>query len=730
MAFSNSDRICPISGLAVRRKPAWTDVALGGSFRISAEIIGTHCLLTHNFGEASLEGVKRAFAFTEALIRSEFVAQPYVHILDYTHLRKTTLEGRRWFVRSMHQRHRLALKGIVFYGLSPMLELSTKLSRRLHLIPFSVQIAADYVQAVPLALQMLPASSATANGIGGVPRQVVTRPEWSLNLDDLEVKYELIDSCILHSVSRGYLKDRHLPPLIALREEIFQAVAHAGAPPYMVAGLQDLAGIERRARKHYLANLKSLHRRQPIQRFVCYGLNRFMGAAFNLSRFALPFPAEGARDLSAALAIIDRERRGAPKSAATVSRSEALPPPATASCDASAAIEGLLQHIGAIDWEADGPPREAPADMPAAFHPLYDAIGALKWELDELIREKQEAEAALRRAHTELDQRVRERTADLLDINQRLNREVDERRETEEALRKSEKNYRNLVESVNSIILRWDAQGRIVFLNPYGLDFFGYTAEEIEGRHLIGSIVPARESVSGRDLTAFIANLAREPDSFRINENENIKKDGTRVWIYWNNRAIKDNAGRIVEIMSVGTDLSERRRMESELRRLATTDSLTGVFNRRQFFDKAREEFKRHRRYGHTFVLLLMDLDHFKKINDTYGHPVGDAVLQLFVASCRQVLRQTDIFGRTGGEEFCAILPETRASDAFQVADRLRVRVAGTAIPVEDGAAQFTVSIGLTELQPADESLRSTIRRADRALYAAKGGGRNRVVHC
>ena len=170
--------------------------------------------------------------------------------------------------------------------------------------------------------------------------------------------------------------------------------------------------------------------------------------------------------------------------------------------------------------------------------------------------------------------------------------------------------------------------------------------------------------------------------------------------------------------------------MRSELRRLATTDSLTGVFNRRQFFDKAREEFKRHRRYGHTFVLLLMDLDHFKKINDTYGHPVGDAVLQLFVASCRQVLRQTDIFGRTGGEEFCAILPETRASDAFQVADRLRVRVAGTAIPVEDGAAQFTVSIGLTELQPADESLRSTIRRADRALYAAKGGGRNRVVHC
>ena len=125
-----------------------------------------------------------------------------------------------------------------------------------------------------------------------------------------------------------------------------------------------------------------------------------------------------------------------------------------------------------------------------------------------------------------------------------------------------------------------------------------------------------------------------------------------------------------------------------------------------------------------------MDLDHFKKINDTYGHPAGDATLQLFVENCRQVLRQTDIFGRTGGEEFSAILPETRAPAAFQVAERLCARVAGTPIPVEAGAIRFTVSVGLTELQPADDSLRSMIRRADQALYAAKGGGRNRVVRC
>lgn len=734
MASSTPNHICPVSGLTVRRAPEWTDVAMGGNFKITAEVIGPHFLLTHNYGEASLEGVQLAFAFTEALIRAEFADRPYVHILDYTHLLGATLESRRWFIRSMRRRHQIKLRGIVFYGLSPMLQLSTKLGRRLHLIRFDVEIADDYTQAVQKALTMLPPETAPgqedrAPHGRGVQRQIVSRPEWSFNRGGLEVKYEIIDSCILHSVSRGYLKDAHLPALIALRDEVLQAVGHACTPEWMIAGMHEMTGIERRARKHYLGNLMGLHRKHPIRRFVCYGLNRFMGAVVNLSRFVAPFPVEVARDLSAALAIIDGERLNLQK-AREPAPLKGVAPVGNAEHTFDTAVAGLLEYIGGIDWEADGPPREAPRQIPASFHPLYDAIGALKSELDELIREKQQAEAALRLAHDELDQRVRERTAELLETNRRLNQEVGERRETEEALRKSEKNYRNLVESVNSIILRWDAQGRIVFLNPYGASFFGYAPEEIIGHHVVGTLVPARESTSGRDLAAFIQNLQQDPERYRISENENIKKDGTRVWIYWNNRAIQNGAGQIVEILSVGTDLSERRRMEAELRRLATTDPLTGAFNRRQFFDKAREEFRRHRRYGHAFVLLLMDLDHFKKINDTYGHPVGDAALQLFVDNCRRVLRQTDIFGRTGGEEFSAVLPETHAPDALQVADRLRARVAGTPIPLEAGAIRFTVSIGLTELQPTDDSLRSMIRRADQALYAAKGGGRNRVVRC
>jgi diguanylate cyclase (GGDEF)-like protein len=198
--------------------------------------------------------------------------------------------------------------------------------------------------------------------------------------------------------------------------------------------------------------------------------------------------------------------------------------------------------------------------------------------------------------------------------------------------------------------------------------------------------------------------------------------------VYWNNRPIKDRAGRITEILSVGTDITERRNMEAKLRFLATTDPLTGAFNRRQFFDKANAEFQRHRRYDHAFVLLLMDLDHFKHINDNFGHPAGDAVLKSFVKTADMIFRETDLFGRTGGEEFSALLPETDTANAVRVADRLREKVDGLRVIAEGKSIHFTVSIGMTTLRPEDESLREMVRRADEALYEAKGTGRNRVV--
>ena len=729
--------ICPITGLTVKREPEWTDVYFEDNFKITADIIGEHILLTHNSGSATLEGTRKAFDFTRQLIDTHLADRPYVHLLNYRELKSATFESRRFFISEMMQRQQLL--GLVLFGLSPLMKINVKLGRSLNLIRFPVQIAKDYRHAMGLAQALLadridPPTAQTAQGQDeaegalihrGAKLPVVRRPEWTLETTDFRIRFELIAGHIIHSVSSGYLRDIHLPQLIALRDEVAASVKPIIPPDYIIADMSGIRGYERRARKHYLNNLAVWHQRSPLKGFIPYGLSRFIAAAVNLSKFWLPFNVYVAQNLEHALDIVHGHEK---QLSIPVGHKALEGGQGGQDTRSKAPIDQLLAYIGGIDWETSGQVAKFTNQVDPALQPIYDAIGLIKSEVDDLIHEKSRVEEALQKARTELETRVRERTVELVDTNRALNREINERREIEQALRKSEKNYRDLVDSVNSIILRWDARGRVVYLNPYGLFFFGYRSEEIVGRSVVGTIVPETERTTRWDLRDLTQTIQRDPDRFRANENENVKKDGSRVWVYWNNRPIKDNQGNIVEILSVGTDITDRRKMEAELRRLATTDPLTGAFNRRQFFDKAKSEFQRHRRYGHAFVLFLMDLDHFKRINDNYGHPAGDAALKSFVDAAGIIFRETDLFGRTGGEEFSALLPETDTENAVKVAERLREKVAGLRVIAEGSVIHYTVSIGLTALGPDDEGLREVVRRADQALYEAKRKGRNCVV--
>lgn len=174
-------------------------------------------------------------------------------------------------------------------------------------------------------------------------------------------------------------------------------------------------------------------------------------------------------------------------------------------------------------------------------------------------------------------------------------------------------------------------------------------------------------------------------------------------------------------------DISDRKAMEAELVKQASTDSLTGIGNRRYFMFQAEQEMSRARRFSRPFTVMMMDIDHFKPINDRYGHAVGDAVLQAVVRRANDSLRQTDQIGRLGGEEFAAMLPETNIEAAMVVADRLRQHVAERPIIAAGQAVQCSISIGVAELQEHDVSIDDLLRRADEALYQAKAKGRNRV---
>jgi diguanylate cyclase (GGDEF)-like protein len=166
---------------------------------------------------------------------------------------------------------------------------------------------------------------------------------------------------------------------------------------------------------------------------------------------------------------------------------------------------------------------------------------------------------------------------------------------------------------------------------------------------------------------------------------------------------------------------------EAALRGLATTDALTGVLNRRGFVARGRAEWGRCRRYGRPLTVLALDIDHFKVVNDTHGHDVGDAVLVHVSALCAGGMRTSDLFGRLGGEEFCAVLPETSLEAARALAERLRTGVERVPCPIAGMMIPVTISIGVAVGEESDVTLEALMKRADQALYAAKRNGRNRV---
>ncbi len=179
---------------------------------------------------------------------------------------------------------------------------------------------------------------------------------------------------------------------------------------------------------------------------------------------------------------------------------------------------------------------------------------------------------------------------------------------------------------------------------------------------------------------------------------------------------------------SLQHEIERRESLEVELQKQATTDALTGLFNRRQYELLFHRERERSRRLGTRLSLCVLDLDHFKQINDTHGHDVGDQVLRHVAALCTQKLRQTDIVGRFGGEEFILLLPETDLERAERLVNRLRQCLEQAPVQAEGETIRVTATFGLTEVQAQDANIEEAVKRADRALYKGKQGGRNRVV--
>lgn len=191
---------------------------------------------------------------------------------------------------------------------------------------------------------------------------------------------------------------------------------------------------------------------------------------------------------------------------------------------------------------------------------------------------------------------------------------------------------------------------------------------------------------------------------------------------------IQDPTGKTKAVVWIAINITEKKQLENQLRDLSEKDPLTGLYNRR-FFDKAvNQHFAHYQRHRAIFSLAFIDIDFFKKINDSFGHDIGDQVLQQLAELVIPELRVNDLFARFGGEEFILLLPNTSQDAAVKLVERLRQKIKAYSLNTKLGRVAFTVSIGLTEITEADSGYQAIISRADAALYQAKEGGRDQII--
>jgi diguanylate cyclase (GGDEF)-like protein/PAS domain S-box-containing protein len=281
------------------------------------------------------------------------------------------------------------------------------------------------------------------------------------------------------------------------------------------------------------------------------------------------------------------------------------------------------------------------------------------------------------------------------------------------------------LEAAANAIAITDKNGTIQWVNPAWVKLTGYSKEESIGQN-------ARLIKSEKHDASFYKAMWDTILAGKVWRGElvNRRKNGSLYYEEETITPVLDERGDVKNFIAIKLDVTERKQTEANLQHMARTDALTGVNNRRYLLELAGHEFDVARRYQQPLSVIMFDIDHFKQINDTFGHATGDLVLMRVTQTARDQLRDTDLIGRYGGEEFVIVLPVTGAQQAYLLAERIRTGVAALRVETGKDQAVVTLSIGVAETlhSPQDKSVEDVIRRADQVMYTAKQAGRNRTA--
>lgn len=298
-----------------------------------------------------------------------------------------------------------------------------------------------------------------------------------------------------------------------------------------------------------------------------------------------------------------------------------------------------------------------------------------------------------------------------------------ERQRTQETVEQLRHQLELVVQSTGEGIVTFDIDCRCTLANPAAARMLGYEMPALIGSHLRDFWRPMKSGGPGPSAEDDAVHLTLQDGQVRRNDDGMFRrKDDTSFPVEYVVSPIRSDR-TITGVVMTFLDITERKQVEQEIHALAATDSLTGVANRRTFTELLEGEIVRARRYGTPLALVMYDIDHFKAVNDTHGHDVGDEVLKDITELVRTSIRAADVVARWGGEEFVILVPQSGIDGVLAMAEKLRAAIAGTTF---GKAGTVTASFGVTVFSQQDDRA-SLLKKADDALYKAKANGRNRV---
>ncbi|MCP4066084.1 MAG: sensor domain-containing diguanylate cyclase [Gammaproteobacteria bacterium] len=297
-----------------------------------------------------------------------------------------------------------------------------------------------------------------------------------------------------------------------------------------------------------------------------------------------------------------------------------------------------------------------------------------------------------------------------------------------QALRKRERQLQVLMDNLPGMAYRclYDRHWTMLFVSQGCARLTGYEPEDLINNRVASYASLMDEEDSERILGEVQAALDND-ESFSV-EYGLTRQDGSRIWVWERGRGVEEEDGTVV-LEGIVLDISDRKTLENELEEMATRDPLTGLFNRREMSRVLEEELDRARRYQRPMAVLWVDFDHFKDVNDTFGHAAGDSVLRSISRLLLGSVRSVDAIGRFGGEEFVIVLPEMDLEEAQDTAERLRRKVAEKPQPLGNGQeVPLTISVGVAVYPDHGQTAPTLCAAADKAMYLAKQRGRNCVA--